>query len=175
MGLRRMKAWIWSILFVASFSSCKLSHQHSGFNNSSVQIVDMGQFNGLRIIEIASLHYPETESKNQAGWVFSEIDEVNFNESLIQSLRRSDVRVLPSAQTKIHLNFTQIGMIEIQKDTILTMTADVIVSRNGIITKKLVKISSKANFTSGSTKNNGVKMFIQAIGELLREQSSFKR
>jgi hypothetical protein len=66
-------------------------------------------------------------------------------------------------------------MIEIQKDTILTMTADVIVSRNGIITTKLIKISSKAKFTSGSTKNNGVKMFIQAIGELLRDQSSFKR
>ena len=175
MGLRRMKVWIWSILFVASLSSCKLSQQHSGFNNSSVQIVDMGQFNGLRIIEIASLHYAESESKNQACWVFSEIDEVNFNESLIQSLRRSDVRVLPSAQTKIHLNFTQIAMIEIQKDTILTMTADVIVSRNGIITTKSIKISSKSRFTSGSTKKNGMKMFIQAIGELLREQSSFKR
>ena len=175
MGLRRMKVWIWSILFVASLSSCKLSQQHSGFNNSSVQIVDMGQFNGLRIIEIASLHYPESESKNQAGWVFSEIDEVNFNESLIQSLRRSDVRVLPSAQTKIHLNFTQIAMIEIQKDTILTMTADVIVSRNGIITTKSIKISSKSRFTSGSTKKNGMKMFIKAIGEFQREQSYFNR
>ncbi len=170
-----MKYWICTLMFVASFSGCKLSEQHGGFNNSSIQIVDMGQFNGLRIIEIASLHYPAPTSENQVGWIFSEVDKDNFNETLIQSLRKSGVRVLPSAQTKIHLNFTQVAMSEIQKDTMLIMTADVAVSRNGIITTKVIEISGKAKLTLGLTKNNGVNMFIQAIGELLREQSSFKR
>jgi hypothetical protein len=132
----------------------------------------MGELNGLRIIEIASLNYPEVTGQTQTGHMYTDIDKDNFNNSLIQSLKRSDVRVLPSAQTKIHIDFTQLAML---KDTIIKMTAELAVSRNGIITRKTIEINGKAKFTIGATKDNGVKLFIQELGELLREQSSFKR
>lgn len=170
-----MKYYIWLILLFLGFSSCKLSEHPDGFTNSNVQIVDMGKFNGLRIIEIASLNYLDPTSKTQTGWVFSEFDKENFSVSLIQSFRRWDVRVLPSAQTKIHINFTQLSMSEDPTNSIFIITADVAVSRNGIITRKVIKIYSKARYTMGKTKNNGVKKFIQELGELLRDQSFFKR
>jgi hypothetical protein len=138
----------------------------------------MGEFNGLRIIEIASLNYPEVTAQTQTGHMYTDIDKDNFNSSLIQSLKRSDVRVLPSAQTKIHINFTQLAMLKDTKDTkdtIIKMTAELAVSRNGIITRKTIEINGKGKFTIGATKDNGVKLFIQELGELLREQSSFKR
>jgi hypothetical protein len=141
----------------------------------------MGELNGLRIIEIASLNYPEVTGQTQTGHMYTDIDKDNFNNSLIQSLKRSDVRVLPSAQTKIHIDFTQLAMLKATKDTkdtkdtIIKMTAELAVSRNGIITRKTIQINGKAKFTIGATKDNGVKLFIQELGELLREQSSFKR
>jgi hypothetical protein len=55
------------------------------------------------------------------------------------------------------------------------MIADVAVSRNGIVSRKTIEINSHAKFTIGATKDSGVQMFIKELGELLREQSSFKR
>ena len=160
---------------VAGFSSCTLSGQNGSFTNSSIQIVDMGKFKGLRIIEIASLNYPEKTAQTQSSQVFTDIDKDNFGESLIQSLKRADVSVLPSAQTKIRIDFTRLVMPEDENGTTMTMTADVAVSRNGIVTRKTIEISSKAKLTLGRTKDNAVKIFLQELGELLREQSSFKR
>ena len=110
--------------------------------------------------------------------MFTEIDKDNVRGSLIQSLKKSNVRVLPSAQTKIHIDFTQIAMFEDTQGTQRTrmvITADLAVSRNGIVTRKTIEINSKPKITLGRTKDKGVKIFIQKLGELLREQSSFKR
>ena len=170
-----MKFFLFITFIIITFCNCTLSLQGSRFTNSSIQKVDMGEFNGLRIIEIASLNYPEVTAQTQTGHMYTDIDKDNFNSSLIQSLKRSDVRVLPSAQTKIHINFTQLAMLKDTKDTIIKMTAELAVSRNGIITRKTIEINGKAKFTIGATKDNGVKLFIQELGELLREQSSFKR
>jgi len=105
----------------------------------------------------------------------TEIDKDNFSESLIQSFKKSNVRVLPSAQTKIHIDLTQIAMIEDTQGTIMIITFDLAESRNGIVTRKTIEINSKAKITLGGIKDMGVKIFIQKLGELLREQSSFKQ
>lgn len=170
-----MKYWIGIILVIAGISGCALNQEKGHFTRSSIQAVDMGKFKGLKNIEIATLNYPETTTPMQTSHVFTEMDIDNFSDSLIQSLKRSDVRVLPSAQTKVHIDFTQIVMLDEPTGTIITMVADVIVSRNGIVTRKTIEIKSKAKLTIGGTKDNGIKMFIYEIGELLREQSSFKR
>ncbi|MFT6988838.1 MAG: hypothetical protein ACJASL_000803 [Paraglaciecola sp.] len=170
-----MKYWILITLVVIGISSCTLNNQYGSFPNSSIQTIDMGEFKGLRIIEIASLNFPEPTTPTHTSEVFTTIDNDNFGDSLIQSLKRSDVRVLPSAQTKIHIDFTQLAMLEDTKSTMMTMTANVAVSRNGIVTRKTININSKAKFNIGQTKDNGVKMFIQELGDLLRQQSSFKR
>jgi hypothetical protein len=85
------------------------------------------------------------------------------------------VLVVPSAQTKICIDFTQIAMLEDIQGTIMMITADLAVSRNGIVTRKIIKINSKAKLTLGRTKDNGVKIFIQKLGDMLIEKSSFKR
>ena len=66
-------------------------------------------------------------------------------------------------------------MLDEATGPVMTMICDVVVSRNGIVTRKTIEITGKAKLTIGRTKDNGVKMFIQELGELLREQSSFKR
>ena len=170
-----MKLLILSMFIIAGFSSCSLNKQNGSFTNSSIQTVDMGEFNGLRIIEIAALNYPETTVQASTSQVFTDKDKDNFGDSLIQSLKRSDVRVLPSAQTKLHIDFTQLTLSDDETGRIITMTADLAVSRNGIISRKTIEINSKSKLTIGATKDNGVKMFIQELGDLLREQSSFKR
>jgi hypothetical protein len=170
-----MKFLIWIVFLVATFSGCSLSQQNSSFTNSSIQIIDMGKFKGLMIIEIASINYPDSTANTHTKPLFTEIDKDNFSESLIQSFKKSDVRVLPSAQTKIHIDFTQIAMLEDTQGTTMMITADLAVSRNGIVTRKTIEINSKSNITLGRTKDTAVKMFIQKLGELLREQSSFKR
>lgn len=170
-----MKFLIWIVFLVATFSGCSLSQQNSSFTNSSIQIIDMGKFKGLMIIEIASINYPDSTANTHTKPLFTEIDKDNFSESLIQSFKKSDVRVLPSAQTKIHIDFTQIAMLEDTQGTTMMITADLAVSRNGIVTRKTIEINSKSNITLGRTKDAAVKMFIQKLGELLREQSSFKR
>jgi hypothetical protein len=175
MGIRKMKFLIWIVFLVATFSGCSLSQQNSSFTNSSIQIIDMGKFKGLMIIEIASINYPDSTANTHTKPLFTEIDKDNFSESLIQSFKKSDVRVLPSAQTKIHIDFTQIAMLEDTQGTTMMITADLAVSRNGIVTRKTIEINSKSNITLGRTKDTAVKMFIQKLGELLREQSSFKR
>ncbi|MBU3003553.1 hypothetical protein [Paraglaciecola arctica] len=161
-------------LLFTGLSGCALNEQNGLFTQSSVQTVDMGKFNGLRIIEIAAFTYPETSTQTQTTQVFTDKDKNNFSDSLLQSLKRSDVRVLPSAQTKIHIDITQLVILEERKGTIITMTANLAISRNGIVTRKTIEITSKPKFTISATKDNGVKMFIQELGELLREQSSFK-
>jgi hypothetical protein len=170
-----MKLLILSMLIIAGFSSCSLSKQNGSFANSSIQTVDMGKFNGLRIIEIAALNYPETTDQAQTSQVFTDKDKDHFGDSLIQSLKRSDVRVLPSAQTKLDIDFTQLTLLDDETGRTITMTADVAVSRNGIITRKTIEINSKSKLTIGATKDNSVKMFIHELGDLLREQASFKR
>jgi hypothetical protein len=173
-----MKYWIWIIFIVSSISSCSLREHNGSSTNSSIQTVDMGEFNGLRIIEIASLNYPETLNQIKTSQGLTEIDKSNFSDTLIQSLKKSDVSVLPSAQTKIHIEFTQLVLLEDKKGVkgkSMAMTAFVAVSRNGIVTREIIQINSKVKSTIGGTKDNGVKMFIQKLGELLREQSSFKR
>ena len=85
---------------------------------------------------------------------------------------------MPSAQTKIHIEFTQLVLLEETKGVKgkkMVMTAFVAVSRNGIITREIIQINSKAKITIGGAKDNAVKIFIQKLGKLLREQSSFKR
>lgn len=170
-----MKCLIWIMIFTLSFNSCSLVKQNTRFINSSKQTVDMGKFKGLRLIEIATLNYPEKTVQTQNSHVFTEIDKDNFSDSLIQSLKKSDVRVLPSAQTKIHIDFTQLVMSDTATGEIMIMSANVAVSRNGIVTRKTIQINSMPSITNGATKNNGVVRFLQALGELLREQSSFKR
>jgi hypothetical protein len=127
------------------------------------------------IIELASINYPDSRDHTQTKPLFSKIDKYNFSESLIQSLNKSDVLVVPSAQTKICIDFTQIAMLEDIQGTIMMITADLAVSRNGIVTRKIIKINSKAKLTLGRTKDNGVKIFIQKLGDMLIEKSSFKR
>jgi hypothetical protein len=178
MGIWEMKCLIWIVFIVVGFSGCSLTKQNGSFTNSSIQTVDMGKFNGLRIIEIASLNYPETSAQTKTSQVFTEIDKGNFSDTLIQSLKNSDVSVLPSAQTKIHIDFTQLAMLEETKGVtgkIVAMTADVTVSRNGIITRKTIQVNSQVKLTVSGTKDNAVKIFMQKLGELLRKQSSFKR
>jgi hypothetical protein len=175
MGIWKMKCWILKIFFIIGFSGCTLSDQNGRFTNSSVQKVDMGKFKGLKIIEIASLNYPDLTAFTPTKQLFTEIDKDNFSESLIQSLKKSDVRVLPSAQTKVHIDFTQLDLLDGETARIMSMSADVAISRNGIITRQTFEIDSKTKTTIGATKDNGVKLFIQKLGEMLREQSSFKR
>lgn len=170
-----MKYWFWIVFIVAGFSSCAMIEQNAGLTNSSVQSVDMGKFNGLRIVEIAALNFPDNSAQSQGDSVFSDIDKENFGGSLIQSLKKSDVRVLPSAQTKIHIDFTELALVDDNKSTIIKLTADVAVSRNGIISRKTIEIISETKLSLGRTKNNGVKLFIQELGDFLRDQSSFKR
>ena len=135
----------------------------------------MGEFNGLRIIEIATLNYSETTAQTLTSPLFTNIDKDNFSATLIESLGRSDVSVLPSAQTKIHIDFTLLALLKDTKITTMAMDANVVVSRNGISTRKTIEINSKAKFTIGTTKDNGIKMFIQKLGDVLREQSALKR
>ena len=135
----------------------------------------MGEFNGLRIIEIATLNYSETTAQTLTSPLFTNIDKDNFSATLIESLGRSDVSVLPSAQTKIHIDFTLLALLKDTKITTMAMAANVVVSRNGISTRKTIEINSKAKFTIGTTKDNGIKMFIQKLGDVLREQSALKR
>jgi hypothetical protein len=170
-----MKYWIWMMFVVVTASSCSLSQRNGSHTNSSSQTVDMGKFKGLKIIEIASVNYPDSTAQTQTKQVFSEIDMDNFDGSLIQSLKRSDVRVLPSAQTKVHIDFTLLEISESETGKTITINADVAVSRNGIVTRKSIEIKSKAKRTIGATKDNGVQLFIQELGEFMREQSSFKR
>lgn len=165
-----MKYWVVVILTLVIFSSCSLNDI-----NSSAQTVDMGKFPGLRIIQIASVNYPESIAVANSSLFFTDKDRDNFSDSLIQSLKRSDVRVLPSAQTKIHIDFINLATQKDSTGSPMTLAANVIVSRNGIITRKTIEISSKAKRNVGATKSNSVKMFIQELGNLLREQSSFKR
>ncbi|GAC17556.1 hypothetical protein [Paraglaciecola arctica] len=169
-----MKSWL-LIVFIVALTSCTLSKQNGSFSNSSIQTIDMGKFYGLRIIEIAALDYPQATTQTLSIPKFTDIDKSNFGDSLIQSLKRSDVRVLPSAQTKMHIEFTKIALVDGTNGTIMTMSADVAVSRNGIISRKTIEINSDSKLTIGATKDNGVRMFIQELAELLREQSSFKR
>ena len=170
-----MKCWLLSMFMVAGLNGCQLYTQKYGSTNSSIQTVDMGKFNGLRIIEIASLNYPEVAIQTQANFGFTERDKENFSDTLTQSLQNSDVIVLPSAQTKIHIDFTKIVITEDIKGIIMTINADLAVSRNGIITREVIEVVSQANITYRSTKNNVMTVFIQKIGNLIRQQSSFKR
>mgnify|MGYP003655161937 CR=1 FL=1 len=165
-----MKLWIVIIFNLIIFSGCSLNNI-----NSNKQVVEMGKLTGLRIIQIASVSYPESTVYPDTSLTFTEMDKINFGDSLIQSLKRSDVRVLPSAQTKIHINFIEMTLPEGVTGSKLTMVAKVAVSRNGIITRKTIEINSKSKSTLGATKSTAVKMFIQELGNLLREQSSFKR
>ncbi|AGH45176.1 hypothetical protein C427_3067 [Paraglaciecola psychrophila 170] len=119
---------VWIVFFVLLFSGCSLSKQNLSFTNSSIQTIDMGKFKGLMIIEIASLNYPDSTAHTQTKPLFTDIDKDNFSESLIQSLNKSDVRVLPSAQTKIHIDFTQIAMFEDTQGSTMKITADLVVS-----------------------------------------------
>jgi hypothetical protein len=167
-----MKYWFWFILIIIGFSGCQLFAQKGKVTNSSIQAIDMGKFSGLWIIEIASINYLEATAQTQDIFRSTDIDKENFSESLIQSLQKSNVRILPSAQTKIHIDFTQFGMSEDTKYITMTIKANVSVSRNGIITRKVIEIDSKS---IRSSKDNGIKMFILEIGNLLREQSFFKR
>jgi hypothetical protein len=66
-------------------------------------------------------------------------------------------------------------MFEDTRGTTMIITADLAVSRNGIVTRKTIEINSKPKITLGKTKDKGMKIFIQKLGELLREQSLFKR
>jgi hypothetical protein len=175
MGIWKMKYVVWIVFFVLIFSGCSSSKQNLTFTNSGIQIIDMGKFKGLMIIELATVNYPDSTDHIQTKPLFTEIDKDNFSESLIQSLNNSDVRVVPSAQTKIHVDFTQIARFEDIQGTTMIITADLAVSRNGIVTRKIIEIKSKAKLTLGRTKDNVVIMFIQKLGEVLREQSSFKR
>jgi hypothetical protein len=175
MGIKKMKCVNWTLFIMLGLSGCAFNTTNGSFSDSSIQTIDMGKFNGLRIIQIASLNYPELSSKASSSQVIIGIDKDNFNDSLIESLKMSNVRVLASAQTKIHLDFTKFLQIENDEDNIMIMSANVAVSRNGIITRKTIEISSLAKMTTGATKNHTVKKFIQALGEMLREQSTFKR
>jgi hypothetical protein len=166
---------VFIIIIVMSFNGCSLNGSNGRFTNSSVQTIDMGKFTGLRIIQIASINYHDWKGQTQPKYVFTEIDKENFSDSLIRSFKRSDVRVLPSAQTKIRIEFTQFELAEGLQNQMLIIKADTEISRNGIITRKTIEISCKSKLTIGATKNYGVKMFIQELGNLLREQSSFKR
>ena len=157
------------------FSGGSLNKQNGSLTHSSIQTVDMGEFNGLRIIEIATLNYSETTAQTLTSPLFTNIDKDNFSATLIESLGRSDVSVLPSAQTKIHIDFTLLALLKDTKITTMAMAANVVVSRNGISTRKTIEINSKAKFTIGTTKDNGIKMFIQKLGDVLREQSALKR
>ena len=170
-----MKLLIASMLIIAGFSGCSLNNPNGSFSKSSIQTVDMGKFNRLRTIEIATLTYPATADKTHTNQEFTDQDKENFGDSLLQSLKRSDVRVLPSAQTRIHIDFTKLVIIEDVTGTIITMTADLAVSRNGIVSRKTIDINSKSKLTIGATKDHGIKLFMLELGDLLREQSSFKR
>ena len=170
-----MNMWLKIIFITLSLSGCVISEQAGKFSDSSIQTVEMGKLTGLRIIEIASVYYPDPSTLAQSGFEFSDVDKEHFGDSLIQSFKRSDVRVLPSAQTKVHIDFTKLLWNDDLKQELLIMSADVVVSRNGIMTRKTVKISYLPKFTIAATKNHGVKLFIQELGNLSREQSSFKR
>ena len=135
----------------------------------------MGKLKGVRIIEIASITYPDSTAHTQTKPLFTEIDKGNVSAFLIQSLKKSNVRVLPSAQTKIHIDFTQMAMFEDIQGKRMVITADLAVSRNGIVTRKTIEINSKPKITLGRTNDKGVKIFIQKLGELLRGQSLFKQ
>jgi len=60
-----MKSVIWIGFHVAALSSCSLSKQNGDFTNISIQIIDMVKFNGLRIIEIAAVNYPDSTAHTQ--------------------------------------------------------------------------------------------------------------
>jgi hypothetical protein len=156
---------------VTGFSGCQMRDKNGKVSKSSIQTIDLGEFNGLRIIEFASLNYSEAAVQTHTNFGFTEFDKENFSDSLYQSLQNSGVSVLPSAQTKIHIHFTRFAITEDTKDIIVTINADVSVSRNGIFTRKSIKINSK---TIDSKKDNAIKKFIQKLGEMLREQSPFK-
>lgn len=81
-----------------------------------------------------------------------------FGDPLIGSLKKSDVCVLPSAQSRIHIDFTKLVMLEDETGTIVTMTGEVAVSRNGIVSRKTIEISSDSKIIIGATKDNGVKI-----------------
>ncbi|MFT5840229.1 MAG: hypothetical protein ACI9UT_002740 [Flavobacteriales bacterium] len=159
----------------AGFNGCQQHTQKWGPRNSSIQTVVMGKFNGLRIIEIASLNYLKVAIQTEVNSGFNECDKENFSDSLIQSLQNSDVIVLASAQTKIHIDFNMIVITEDIKGIIMTINADVAVSRNGIITRKVIEVDTQPKITFSSTTNNAITVFIQKLGHLIRQQSTFKR
>lgn len=157
------------------FNSCALKGSNGRFTNSSVQSIDMGKFISLRTVEIASLNYPEFSESPKTQSMFTQIDKANFSDSLIQSFKRSEVRVLPSAQTKIHIDFTQLVLPDEKTNFKIIMNAKIVISRNGTTTRKFIEISSQPKMSIGSTKDKAVQLFILELAELLREQSSFKR
>jgi len=162
-------------LVITNICSCG-SNQHDGsFSKSSIQTVDMGKFKGLRIIEIASLNFLESMDKIANEQLFTKIDQENLSRSIVDSFSKSDIEVVPSAQTKVHLEFTEFVLLQEEKNRVFKMTATVAVSRNGIVTRKIIEINGKEKRTLGRTKDNGVKIFILGLADLLREQSSFKR
>tara|TARA_R110000751_G_scaffold91266_2_gene178792 strand:+ start:19925 stop:20437 length:513 start_codon:yes stop_codon:yes gene_type:complete len=162
-------------LLITGLSSCALNEQNGLFTQSTVQTVDMGNLDGLRIIELAALSYPESSSQTKNNLMFSDKDKENFEDSLIHSLNRSGVRVMPSAQTKLHIDFTEIAMPEMESGKIISMNAQIAVSRNGIIKRKTIKISRESKLTIGATKDIALKNFILKLGDLLREQASYKQ
>lgn len=175
MGIKEMKYWLSFIFIIVGFNGCAFNEEDGRFAKSSVQTVDMGSFKGLRMIEIASVNFLKDSDKTTNQSLFTEIDQENLSDSLISSLKESDVQVVPSAQTKIHLDFTEFVILEEDKRRVFKMTANVAVSRNGIVTRKIIEINGKDKLTLGRTKDNGVKVFILGLADLLREQSSFKR
>jgi hypothetical protein len=170
-----MNYWLSIIFIVAAFNGCAFNKQDGRFAKSSIQTIDMGTFNGLRIIEIASVNFLKDSDKTTNPSLFTEIDQENLSDSLIRSFKKSGVQVVPSAQTKIHLDFTEFVILEEEKGSVFKMNANVAVSRNGIVTRKVIEINGKDKLTLGRTKDNGVKIFILGLADLLREQATFKR
>lgn len=175
MGIKEMKYWLSFIFIIVGFNGCAFNEEGGRFAKSSIQTVAMGKLIGLRTIEIASINFLDDRDTTSTESLFSIIDKQNLNDSLISSFRESGVQVVPSAQTKVHLDFTQFVILEIENRRVFKITAHVAVSRNGIVTRKIIDIHAKEKFTLGGTKDNGVKIFILGLADLLREQSSFKR
>jgi hypothetical protein len=178
------------MFLILSISSCAGPSKGGLFGNSGVQIVDMGEMKGFKIIEIATLRYPDDDTTSNQAEIFlvknSELsvstegaftadDKDNFSQSLMLSLRSSDVKVLDSAQTKLHINFSRISLANKGRNKVMVFVADVSVSRNGMTTKQKIEVMGKAKVTLSSTKADGVKTFLQEVGKLLSEQSAFKR
>lgn len=158
-------------LFILTFlPGCSTNGQSHSSASASVQTVDMGKFKGLTIIQIASITYPADTDLE-----FSEVHQANFSQSLIQSLRKSSVQVLPSAQTKLHISFTKLSMDNELHEPTMAMSADVAISRNGIITRKAIQSTSLVASSNQRTRDLLIENFIRDLGQLLREQALYKR